>query len=63
MIGVALGNEATALAVQRSLLEAGYIVTLGGIAGDVLVVTPPLTITENLLERFTTTLRGLLEGP
>jgi 4-aminobutyrate aminotransferase/(S)-3-amino-2-methylpropionate transaminase len=61
MIGVALGNEATALAVQRSLLAAGYIVTLGGLSGEVLVLTPPLTIAERLLEGFTTTLVGLLE--
>jgi 4-aminobutyrate aminotransferase/(S)-3-amino-2-methylpropionate transaminase len=62
MIGVALGNEGTALAIQRALLEAGYIVTLGGPRGEVLVVTPPLTIAESLLEGFTATLRGLLEG-
>jgi 4-aminobutyrate aminotransferase/(S)-3-amino-2-methylpropionate transaminase len=62
MIGIALGSGTTALALQRSLLEAGYIVTLGGASGDVLILTPALTIAENLLEGFTTTLRGLLEG-
>jgi 4-aminobutyrate aminotransferase-like enzyme len=61
MLGVALGTEATALAIQRSLLEAGYIVTLGGLKSEVLVLTPPLTIAESLLEGFTATLRGLLE--
>jgi 4-aminobutyrate aminotransferase/(S)-3-amino-2-methylpropionate transaminase len=62
MIGISLGNEATALAVQRSLLAAGYIVTLGGLSSEVLVLTPPLTIAERLLDGFTTTLLGLLES-
>jgi 4-aminobutyrate aminotransferase/(S)-3-amino-2-methylpropionate transaminase len=62
MIGISLGNEATALAVQRSLLAAGYIVTLGGLSSDALVLTPPLTIAERLLDGFTTTLLGLLES-
>jgi 4-aminobutyrate aminotransferase/(S)-3-amino-2-methylpropionate transaminase len=62
MIGIALGNEATALAVQRALLAAGYIVTLGGLSSEVLVLTPPLTIAEPLLDGFTTTLLGLLEA-
>jgi len=63
MIGVALGSAATGLAVQRSLLESGYIVTLGGSKNEVLVLTPPLTIAENLLDGFASTLRGLLDGP
>jgi 4-aminobutyrate aminotransferase-like enzyme len=60
MLGIALGTEATALAIQRSLLEAGYIVTLGGLKNEVLILTPPLTIAESLLEGFTATFRGLL---
>jgi 4-aminobutyrate aminotransferase-like enzyme len=63
MIGVELRSASVALAVQRALLEAGYIVTLGGLAGEVLIVTPALTIAEGLLEGFTAALRGLLEGP
>jgi 4-aminobutyrate aminotransferase/(S)-3-amino-2-methylpropionate transaminase len=62
MIGIALGNAATALAMQRALLEAGYIVTTGGMRGDVLVLTPPLNISESLLEGFVGVLRGRLEG-
>jgi 4-aminobutyrate aminotransferase/(S)-3-amino-2-methylpropionate transaminase len=62
MIGIELGSARVALAVQRSLLEAGYIVTLGGLAGEVLIVTPALTIAETLLEGFAAALRGLLEG-
>jgi 4-aminobutyrate aminotransferase/(S)-3-amino-2-methylpropionate transaminase len=62
MIGIALGSGATALAIQRSLLEAGYIVTLGGLASEVLVLTPALTVAEGLFDGFVSTLRGLLEG-
>jgi 4-aminobutyrate aminotransferase / (S)-3-amino-2-methylpropionate transaminase / 5-aminovalerate transaminase len=63
MLGIAVGSGATALALQRALLEAGYVVTIGGLASEVLIVTPALTIAESLLEGFTSTLRGLLEGP
>jgi 4-aminobutyrate aminotransferase / (S)-3-amino-2-methylpropionate transaminase / 5-aminovalerate transaminase len=62
MIGVELGSASVGLAIQRALLEAGYVVTLGGRAGEVLIVTPALTIAEGLLEGFTAVLRGLLEG-
>jgi 4-aminobutyrate aminotransferase/(S)-3-amino-2-methylpropionate transaminase len=61
MIGVELRSASVALAVQRSLLEAGYIVTLGGLGGEVLIVTPALTIAEALLDAFAVVLRGLLE--
>jgi 4-aminobutyrate aminotransferase / (S)-3-amino-2-methylpropionate transaminase / 5-aminovalerate transaminase len=62
MMGIELGSASVALAVQRSLLEAGYIVTLGGMASEVLIVTPALTIAESLLDGFAVALRGLLEG-
>ena len=62
MIGVELRAASVALAVQRALLEAGYIVTLGGFLGEVVIITPALTIDERLLDGFTAALRGLLEG-
>ena len=62
MIGVDLGSSSAALAVHRALLEAGYIVTLGGLAGEVLMVTPALTVAETLLDGFASALRGLLAG-
>jgi len=62
MIGVELRSASVALAVQRSLLEAGYIVTLGGLGGEVLMLTPALTIAEGLLDGFTAALGGLLEA-
>jgi 4-aminobutyrate aminotransferase/(S)-3-amino-2-methylpropionate transaminase len=63
MVGVSLGRGATALALQRALLEAGYLVTIGGSTSEVLVLTPALTIADSLLEGFTATLLSLLEGP
>ncbi len=62
MIGIELGSASVSLALQRALLEAGYIVTLGGFLGEVLIITPALTIAEDLLDGFTAVLRGLLEG-
>jgi 4-aminobutyrate aminotransferase/(S)-3-amino-2-methylpropionate transaminase len=62
MIGVELRSASVSLVVQRALLEAGYIATLGGLSGEVLIVTPALTIAETLLDGFVTVLRGLLEG-
>jgi len=53
MIGVQVeGGAARALAVTRALLAEGYIVLTGGAAGDVLTLTPPLTIDEPLLAPF-----------
>jgi 4-aminobutyrate aminotransferase/(S)-3-amino-2-methylpropionate transaminase len=54
MIGVQVpGGAAKALSVARALLGEGYIVLTGGVAGDVLTLTPPLTVEEALLQPFT----------
>jgi 4-aminobutyrate aminotransferase/(S)-3-amino-2-methylpropionate transaminase len=61
MIGVELeGGAARALDVTRSLLGRGYIVLTGGVRGDVLTLTPPLTIDEPLLGGFASTLAECL---
>jgi 4-aminobutyrate aminotransferase/(S)-3-amino-2-methylpropionate transaminase len=53
MIGVELGGgPGAAVAVARRLLERGYLTSTGGGAREVLVLTPPLTIDEALLEAF-----------
>ena len=53
MIGVELeGGAARALSVTRHLLQRGWIVLTGGAAGDVLTLTPPLDIEDELLDRF-----------
>jgi 4-aminobutyrate aminotransferase/(S)-3-amino-2-methylpropionate transaminase len=53
MIGIDLGERpSAAVAAQRALLERGYIVSTGGGGREVLVLTPPLTIAEPLLDSF-----------
>jgi len=61
MIGVELeGGAARALAATRALLREGYIVLTGGARGDVLTLTPPLTIDEALLAGFTRAMKRVL---
>ncbi len=53
--GLMLGIElppSTGPALQRNLLRQGFITSLGGGQRDVLVLTPPLMIAEELLEVF-----------
>jgi 4-aminobutyrate aminotransferase-like enzyme len=38
--------------LQQALLARGYITSTGGGQREVLVLTPPLTISEGLLEAF-----------
>ncbi|MBK8253535.1 MAG: aspartate aminotransferase family protein [Polyangiaceae bacterium] len=61
MIGVELESGARAMRASRALLERGYIVLGGGIRGETLTMTPPLTIGEELLEPFCKTLRNVLD--
>jgi 4-aminobutyrate aminotransferase/(S)-3-amino-2-methylpropionate transaminase len=61
MVGLVLdGGAGRALAVCRRLLGLGYIVLTGGVAGDVLTLTPPLDIDEALLDAFAEALSGVL---
>jgi 4-aminobutyrate aminotransferase-like enzyme len=61
MIGVHVpGIEGGASRVQRALLERGYITSSGGGARQVLVLTPPLTIAEELLDGFVRELCAVL---
>lgn len=61
LVGIELeGGAARALAVSRKLLLRGYIVLTGGVAGDVLTLTPPLRIEEDLLTAFGQALSDVL---
>ncbi len=60
--GYMLGLDASAVpggaaALQRALLERGFITTTGGGKRDVLVLTPPLTISAELCMAFEDSLR------
>ena len=52
MVGVRLPDASRALATARALLERGYIVLTGGVRGDCLTLSPPLTIAPELLSAF-----------
>lgn len=52
LVGIDLGDGGRGLRCAKLLLERGYVVTSGGAAGEVVVVTPPLTIPEDLLFGF-----------
>lgn len=52
MIGVGLGSAERALSVMRELLVRGFIVLTGGVRGDALTLSPPLTIAPALLSNF-----------
>ena len=60
MVGVQLRDSAHALAVARALLQRGYIVLTGGAGGDVLTLSPALTIEPELLSAFARELASLL---
>jgi 4-aminobutyrate aminotransferase / (S)-3-amino-2-methylpropionate transaminase / 5-aminovalerate transaminase len=49
MLGIALESGALALRTMQRMLEAGYVVTTGGLQGEVIVWTPALTIAEEQL--------------
>lgn len=52
MVGLRFADAKTALAIARALLQRGYVVLTGGMRGDVLTLSPPLTIAPELLSAF-----------
>lgn len=52
MVGIELASAEVAQRVTAQLLQRGFIALTGGIAGDTLTLTPPLTITDAELETF-----------
>lgn len=50
MVGVEHADGKLALAVMRGLLERGFLATTGGVRGEVIVFTPPLTISDEELD-------------
>ncbi len=64
-LGMMVGLELTGGrggALQRALLERGYVTSTGGGARDVLVLTPPLTIGEERLVEFEDALEDALDA-
>lgn len=60
MVGVTLADAPRALATARALLGRGFIVLTGGMNGNVLTLSPPLTIEPSLLRAFTAALAEVL---
>jgi 4-aminobutyrate aminotransferase / (S)-3-amino-2-methylpropionate transaminase / 5-aminovalerate transaminase len=60
MVGIELDSSAEALAVMRALLGRGFIVLTGGSEGNVLTLSPPLTIEAPLLDAFAVALGEVL---
>jgi 4-aminobutyrate aminotransferase/(S)-3-amino-2-methylpropionate transaminase len=60
MVGVAFDSGTTASTVAHALLQRGYIVVTGGPNANTLTLTPPLTIHEDLLEKFVDCLADVL---
>jgi 4-aminobutyrate aminotransferase/(S)-3-amino-2-methylpropionate transaminase len=56
MVGIGLGSGAEALAIARALLQRGYVVLTGGVRGDALTLSPPLTVAPALLTAFVSAL-------
>jgi 4-aminobutyrate aminotransferase/(S)-3-amino-2-methylpropionate transaminase len=52
MVGVRFNDAAEALAAMRRLLAKGFIALTGGVRGDTLTLSPPLTIAPELLTAF-----------
>lgn len=63
LIGIELTSAALTQRLVGELREAGFLVITGGVAGDTLTLSPALTIEEEKLTRFATTLSSLLESP
>ncbi|MBX3226374.1 MAG: aminotransferase class III-fold pyridoxal phosphate-dependent enzyme [Labilithrix sp.] len=60
MVGVRLADARAALAASRALLAVGFIVLTGGARGEILTLSPPLTIAPAQLSAFAAALR---QGP
>ncbi len=56
------GGVARSLAVMRAMLERGYVLLPGGVAGDVLTLTPPCTLTAAQVAGFAQALDASLRA-
>ncbi len=62
MVGIRFEPPLSALTLWRKLLTRGYVTTLGGKSSEVLVLTPALTIDEQLLDGFVRELESTIEA-
>ena len=50
MLGVETGSPGEGARVAGELIKRGYLVLPGGVEGDIVGVTPPLTLTDAQLQ-------------
>jgi 4-aminobutyrate aminotransferase/(S)-3-amino-2-methylpropionate transaminase len=62
MIGCELPSAKEALAVARGMLSRGYLVLTGGVRGNVLTLSPALTLPEALAADFARALGAQVRG-
>lgn len=60
MIGIELADAAAVQRASAELLQRGYLVIGGGVAGDVLTLTPPLFIEREVLLDFASVLAEIV---
>jgi 4-aminobutyrate aminotransferase/(S)-3-amino-2-methylpropionate transaminase len=60
MVGIPLVSAAAALSALRKLLGAGWIALTGGVAGNVLTLSPSYVLQDAQIEAFATTLDRLV---
>lgn len=61
LVGVTIeGGLRRALAVCRRMLERGYVLLTGGVAGDVLTLTPPACMTDQQIDDFASAMAEVL---
>jgi 4-aminobutyrate aminotransferase/(S)-3-amino-2-methylpropionate transaminase len=62
LIGIELDSAATTAALVARLLDRGFLALGAGTRGEVLELTPPLTIERDDLRRFASVLSELLDA-
>jgi 4-aminobutyrate aminotransferase/(S)-3-amino-2-methylpropionate transaminase len=62
LVGIELDSAATTASIVARLLDRGFLTISAGTRGDVLELTPPLTIDESDLRRFVAALSELLDA-
>lgn len=60
MVGVELESGARGLAAMKGLLSRGFVATSGGVAGEVVIFTPPLTVAPAQLAASAVALAAVL---
>lgn len=61
LVGIEFASPKIAQRIVGQLRHTGYLVITGGVTGDTLTLTPPLTIEDERLDEFSSSLAQLLQ--